>query len=292
MSNLKQYFPSVYDGVYETDQIISAENDRFDRFNDARDKVLRNQYVLTADEQGIEAYERIFGILPNPEKENLEFRRQRILTRISMTIPFTEVFLRNKLDEMIGVGKYKLSIDYDRYEIKIEATAAFASWYHEINVFMGKIKPVNMVYVNIPYLDYGIRANETISAIQTIYNYRLGTKWALGQKPFADKEEVGVFKRPETPSITSEFLSQMAGFTSEDIDNVLINDELQITTFTFKEADQNKVVIEHEVPFGSVAEIKNIKLKKGDAVLSETVVYIPATESALVKHFIQFTEGV
>lgn len=69
-----------------------------------------NMFVQTCDASTIALYEQLFGITPQPG-DTLEARRNRVLNRLSMVVPFTERYLRSRLDEMYGAGNYTLTID-------------------------------------------------------------------------------------------------------------------------------------------------------------------------------------
>jgi hypothetical protein len=289
-ADLRKYLPAVYSGVYETDQIIEAENTLFEGLYGNIEMLSRNQRVLTADERGIEAFERIYGIYADLGVESLEFRRQRLLLRTSSSLPFTEGSLREKLDGIIGVGMYRLSIDYGRYEIKVMSAASNEGWYHEVNAFIGKIKPANMVYVTNPRVYGGIIVREAVSASQAVYNYRLGTSWALGQKPFASKEDMEVYKMPGGLSFYDGMIDSIAAFAANEIDNVLLNDSIEITAFDIKTAEGGEVRVEYSVP-PELCEITGIKLRKGGETLIGYAVYIPVAGQVSVTHTIKVSEG-
>lgn len=73
-------------------------------------QLLDNLFVQTCDAATIALYEQLFGIVPQPG-DTLEARRNRIMNRLSMVVPFTERYLRARLDEMYGAGNYTLTID-------------------------------------------------------------------------------------------------------------------------------------------------------------------------------------
>ena len=112
MNNLKTYLPRIYKNILEFDNLMEVENELFNKLNLETNKVKNNQYILTADLDGIIMYEKMLGIIANPAIEDIEFRRNRIINRISMTFPFTFPFLKKKLDEIIGVGKWEAYMDY------------------------------------------------------------------------------------------------------------------------------------------------------------------------------------
>ena len=68
------------------------------------DRVRANLFVQTMDEQTTADWEKIFRIVPNPLTETLQFRRDRILNRLSMHPPFTLTFLYQRLDALFGPG--------------------------------------------------------------------------------------------------------------------------------------------------------------------------------------------
>lgn len=74
------------------------------------DQIFANLFVQTCDAATIALYEQLFGITPQPG-DTLEARRNRILNRLSMVVPFTERYLRARLDEMYGAGNYMLTVD-------------------------------------------------------------------------------------------------------------------------------------------------------------------------------------
>jgi hypothetical protein len=145
----------------------------FDNLDTETEKVRDNQYVLTADIDGIIAYEKMLNITPKPATETIEFRRQRIINRLSMVPPFTFRFLKQRLDEIIGVDRYIASIDYPNYTLYIESSAENQEWFHEIFVTITKLKPANIVFINRPLVYEEIRAGESINLTQVNFNYRL-----------------------------------------------------------------------------------------------------------------------
>lgn len=290
---IKSYFPSVYEGVTEFDVIADVEQDVFAQTLSDYQVLADNQFVLTCTIEGIARYEKIFGIVANPYTETEYFRRRRILNRLAMDTPYTIQFLRNKLDSIIGVGKWNLSIDYNSYTLTVECSAADQSWFQEIFVTISNVKPANLVFVNKPLSGYFLNASEACSYSTTQYNYRLGTTWALGNAPFWEFIGKGNIKVATTPSLSDQLIQDVASFAASDIASVLINDTLSITTFETKAATNGVVTVEYIVPVGSVASITNVKLKKANGdILATSIVYVPVVEQVVMKHVITVKEGV
>lgn len=294
MSNLKNYLPNIYKDVLEMDELTETEDLLFQELHTETDKVKNNQFVLTSDVDGIEQYEKMLNIIPNPSTESIEFRVDRIINRLSMTPPFTFPFLKKKLDEIIGVGKWEAYIDYHNYTLYVESSAVNQIWFHEILVTINRLKPVNIVFTNKPFVAAKIHVSENINLTQVSFNYKVGTTWVLGQKPFTSLENMGVIKMASVPSIKQEMLNSIAEFTSSDIAKVRVNESLIIADFTIKESTQNIVTIEYQIALESgITEITKVELLDVvDNVLTSSLVYVPILESIILKHTIQIKEGV
>mgnify|MGYP000891215703 FL=1 len=276
------------------DELTETEDLLFQELHTETDKVKNNQFVLTSDVDGIEQYEKMLNIIPNPSTESIEFRVDRIINRLSMTPPFTFPFLKKKLNEIIGVGKWEAYIDYHNYTLYVESSAVNQIWFHEILVTINRLKPVNIVFTNKPFVAAKIHVSENINLTQVSFNYRVGTTWVLGQKPFTSLENMGVIKMAGVPSIKQEMLNSIAEFTSSDIAKVRVNESLIIADFTIKESTQNIVTIEYQIALESgITEITKVELLDVvDNVLTASLVYVPILESIILKHTIQIKEGV
>jgi hypothetical protein len=294
MSDIKQYLPNIYDAILEFEELIASENTLFDNLDTKTEKVRDNQYVLTAGIDGITAYEKMLDITPKPATETIEFRRQRIINRLSMVPPFTFRFLKQRLDEIIGIDRYTASIDYPNYTLYIESSAENQEWFHEILVTITKLKPANIVFINRPLVYEEIRAGESINLAQVNFNYRLGSTWVLGLKPFASLEDMGVIKMATTPSIKQDLLNHMATFAASDIAAARINGTFMVPVLVTKEAVNNLVTVEYEVSeTDGISEITQTELLDADgAVLTDSAVYVPVLERVLLKHNILIKGGV
>lgn len=76
-----------------------------------------NQFILTADEMGIVSFEELFKIVADPQTEDLEFRRKRLILRNSMMPPYTYFYLLDSLDSILGQGKYECEVDSDKFHL-------------------------------------------------------------------------------------------------------------------------------------------------------------------------------
>ena len=313
---LNSYVPSYYRKVDEMDALMEVEQSIVDEYQVNMLTAFQNTFVLTADISGIELFETMFSIVANPYTEDLEFRRQRILNRMTTSPPFTLRFLKQKLDTIIGEGRWKVTMDYANYTLYVEASAVNQNWYTELEFTINQIKPCNIVFINRPRTDLSLSMTEEISYKTMKWNYILGSwllgrlpfatiegaeviewyyklgQWPLGKNPFALTEGGNIIKMATTPSIQDALLQDTAGFVVTDIAAVLINDETKITNFTIKSASGRFVTLEYQVTSAMTSVVTNIKLlKSDDTVLTDSNVYVPVTDTVLSRHSIEVKEG-
>ena len=290
-TSTRELFPSVYNGVLEISVLSETDDVLLDQALAKLERAQLNQFILTADEETISVYEKMFSILANPTTETLQFRRERILNRMSLQPPFTMRWLQNKLDGIIGVGKWNAYVDYANRTLYIESFVVNQQWFNELRITINRIKPCNLVFVNKPLIMAGVVANETIVSATQHYNYILG-QWQLGQEPFATTDPEEVIKLPSVKSINPNLLADVASFSATDVVAVRLNGSVKLSNFTTKAGQGTTTIVEYEVKPAQASEITQIELLgTGDRVLTASSVYIPVTEAVICKHSINFKEG-
>ena len=290
-TSTRELFPSVYNGVLEISVLSETDDVLLDQALAKLERAQLNQFILTADEETISVYEKMFSILANPTTETLQFRRERILNRMSLQPPFTMRWLQNKLDEIIGVGKWNAYVDYANRTLYIESFVVNQQWFNELRITINRIKPCNLVFVNKPLIMADVVANETIVSVTQHYNYILG-QWQLGQEPFVTTDFEEVIKLPSVNSINPNLLADVASFSATDIVAVRLNGSVKLSDFTTKAGQGTTTIVEYEVKPAQASEVTQIELLgTGDRVLTASSVYIPVTEAVICKHAINFKEG-
>lgn len=288
---LASFLPTVYNGIVEMEDVMNAEEQEMDLARRELHSAFSNTFVLTADESGVIMFEKMLNIIANPRTEDLDFRRERLINRLSMRPPFTFRFLKQRLDEIIGVDAWKAYIDYDNYTLYVESSATDQSWYSEMEFTISRLKPCNLVFINVPLNAMSVNVSEEISYTQLNWKYRLGS-WRLGQNPFALIDGGGIVKMPEIKSVRPALLSDAAEFVAEDVAAVLINGTIKLSNFRLKNVDSNVVSIEYDVDSSMTNLITDIKLlNANDEVLTQSAVYVPVTQTVVSKHIITVKEG-
>lgn len=291
-TRIGRYFPRYYEGILETDELIKVENDIWNNLYLLLNKAKNNQFIAYADEDGIYAYEQLFQIVADPETETLEERRFRLLNRIQTLSYYTMIYLRQKLNSLFGENNYEVEMDYLNYTLYVKSNASNSFIYKESIATINKIKPANIVFINVPFIPTTIEVGEEIYQQKWWWNYILGGKWRVGQKPFISVQDLSKLKSEEVQSLTPLMLNKLKTFTGEEIKAVLINDTYKITTFVQKIITGGYLRIQYNVEnWEQIQLITNIKfLDEDDLILSNDSVYIPISSDTMIEHRINIRE--
>ena len=288
-TDLLSLLPPWYRQILDYQEICQTEEDQFEALAQEINAVADNFFFQTMDASAISQWESILGIAATPN-ETLSFRQARLINRISTKPPFTLGFLYQKLDELIGPNEWEVTVDYPNYTLYIQSSAQNQSYAIEVAYTIGQIKPAHIVYVNTPFVEHILNLNETINQSNRQWNYKLGS-WQLGNMPFSTDIDKGVIKMPSTPSIQEALLNDVANFTSNDIAQAQLNGTLTISNLT-KTVDENTVTISYTVQPTQTSEITQVALQNASGeTLTSSMVYIPVTDTVILKHSIVTQEG-
>ena len=93
----------------EFQAFLNAVDPEIDRIYQAVRQLQLNLNPNTADRDGISYFEEAYSIKPG-KNDSLEERRYRVLAKLNARLPYTEVSVKRFLNELLGEGKYQLSI--------------------------------------------------------------------------------------------------------------------------------------------------------------------------------------
>lgn len=290
-TELCKQLPPWYREVLDYQQMCRTEMAQFEALAAEITGVAENFFFQTMDLSGVEMWEQIFRIVPNPQTEDLTFRRCRVLNRITTKPPYTLGFLYQKLDELIGPGLWEVTVDYPNYTLYIESSAQNQNYAQEVAFTINRIKPAHIVYVNTPFIQSGLLLSEQIERLNRVYNYQLGL-WELGRFPFAADQDSEVIKLPETPSIQTALLTGVADFVSGDVASARINGTISITNLS-KSVENSVLTVTYTVSGSQTTEITTVELLDAEEnVLTSSAVYVPVENTVVMKHTIPVEEGV
>lgn len=296
-TELLKLLPPWYREVAEYQQICNAEAQQLQTAALVTQGIADNFYFQTMNLAGVQMWEQIFNITPNPATETLAFRRARVLNRISMRPPYTLGFLYQKLDELVGPGLWSVEVDYANYALTIEAGAEDQSYWQELAYTVNHIKPAHITYISRPLIRTGILMSEEVRSAHFEWNYYLGS-WALGAEPFADETDVEVVKTANINSIQPAMLNGVANFTSGDVAYVQINGGIDIGTINKAVTPAQYVggaatlTVSYNVTTTMTDAVTSVALMDADGnALTSMNVYVPVTETVNLQHTILIQEG-
>lgn len=127
-------------------EIIKSSNLEITKLNKEINNIFRDGFIKTASENEIRTYEKIFNIVSDLFLEDIEFRRDRIINRLSTSPPFTLPFLRQILNSILGEGHWSYDLDYNKYSIVIYSLIPGRNWLNEIKNTLESIIPAYMIW--------------------------------------------------------------------------------------------------------------------------------------------------
>lgn len=289
-SNICEYLPYWFRDILDYQEICRTESEKFEALADEINAVADNYFFQTMDTGAVSMWEKVFNIVPNPSTETLEFRRFRVLNRISTKPPFTLGFLYQKLDELIGKGKWSVTVDYPNYTLYIESSSENQQYFTEVLYTINKIKPAHIVFVNKPLTIMGLTLDESVELTDLNWNYKLGA-WGLGLHPFVTSETREVVVVPAADSIQTALLNSTAASVINTVSSARVNGNINITALT-KETQGNTAVIQYTVTEAQTDTVTSLELLDSENnVLTTSPVYVPISGQAVFTHKIPVEEA-
>ena len=314
MRLLKKYLPSLYRENKEMEGLMNAEQPIYDEAETDTKFAFSRQFVVTADEKGVEQYEKILGIMPTAT-DSLEFRKRRVITRLSTTPPYTLNYLKQQLTTIFGAGNFNAWVDYGKRELYVDSFINNISLFFELETFIAKVKPANMIYiyrslvlpkvgVSSRYLAGWGKWNYRLDGTWNLgaepfysddtteeWNYRLDGTWNLGAKPFATYY-LGEIKMNNQSSITPFTLNYSASKLKEIITKVVINNTITVNSSDFL----NFNVSGGRITFDVLVEtanilIESVKIYAGENVIDDATLAVKTGENARIRFEIEYKEA-
>lgn len=141
--SLTDYLPDLFKSISEFKVLLESEELSIQTLWQTIMQSLDNQFILTSDIQGIERWEKILSIIPEPD-DDLEARRYRCLTAVSLSELSTIRKLQEKLETICGKGNVNMVFESDLFtlHIKIKNNATNANM---IENYILESIPANLV---------------------------------------------------------------------------------------------------------------------------------------------------
>lgn len=143
---LLEYMPEFYDGVYEMEELLKAQGQALAANDTTQEQILNNQFVVTADETGVKAFEDQLGIVAKP-LATLEERKQQIILESAPPQPLTKNYLYASSTNLLGMS-VRFEIDTALRTVTAYATGSISAVQADsLRNWLYHILPANMLLV-------------------------------------------------------------------------------------------------------------------------------------------------
>lgn len=144
MAKLVEHLPQIMRQFTEMQQIMSAEDKELEAIEEVRTTIFKNAFIESCDENGIERFEKMLGILNS--EEGVEMRRTRVAIRWNEEAPYTYETLTKCLDSSLGQGNYELSADEETYYLQLRLNLKVADCIEIAKELLERRLPENVRY--------------------------------------------------------------------------------------------------------------------------------------------------
>lgn len=141
---LIEHLPPFLQNFREFVLIANTENPEFQAAADESERIKDNQFILSADNQGIQKFERILNIQVSKD-EQLSTRRSRVMSRWNDISPYTYHALLSKLQSLHNSDNFIVIREFDRYYIEIITHLEIAGQVDELDRILDYIMPANLI---------------------------------------------------------------------------------------------------------------------------------------------------
>ena len=139
MRQLIDYLPPVMAELLEMQGITAAVQPQIDKLWNETEYLLDELYIPYASGIGLKRWEKLLGL---PSSGSVEKRRQEILLVLQSRLPYTETFLKEYLQEVLG--DVILTVDYGQYSVSIETGSENEAILSSLSAQLRQIIPANM----------------------------------------------------------------------------------------------------------------------------------------------------
>lgn len=282
-------YPEVFAKMNDIKEVSKARDQQYHKLNEAVKRLENDNFFSTSTLEMVERLEKMAKIEAKPEQESLDFRRIRLQNRFNLASPYTSRFFAMKFDEIIGVGKWKATINKERTILTLECNAENQAWYEEIEATVSSMIPQKMRFVNTPYTRNQLEIKGSIDSGLILYGYALGS-WALGTAAFG-KEDMKNIVGGDQMVLTENYLEKITKEMLESITKARINGSVEIEDVSAV-IDGKQGSVSYFVPQTTASSIEKIELiRSDDTVVSSATVYIPLASDVKLKHNFEVKEG-
>lgn len=141
--NLMAYLPGYLKEYKELKKTLKAQQPEMQRLAETVERVKNNQFIATADEEGIRKFEAMLEVVAL-DNDTLENRKFRVLSRWNNTIPYTASVLRKRLENLCGKDGYQLEIMHLERKVKVRVALTNKKNYGMVEEMLEEVIPANI----------------------------------------------------------------------------------------------------------------------------------------------------
>lgn len=140
---LMDYLPYIVRDYPEFQAVTGSSQTEFEQLWLEADRLLNNQFILTADDTGLSRWEKILNLTPKGTAA-LDDRRFQVLTRRNERLPYTLPRFRQMLESLCGAGKSSAEIPPGTYRLRIRVAEEVQKYLPELRGLADRMVPVNL----------------------------------------------------------------------------------------------------------------------------------------------------
>lgn len=186
--NISQFAVPLTRDSRDIQEVYRVESAELQLLWDIMLDIFKEEYIYTAADYGLEAWEQILGINP-PDLTDTEGRRSEILSVLIGQRPFTMPKVQEMLNFKFGNHVVKHSVISDRYEYWLDVVDGFETQLNNIIDYVEPLIPKNLIIKtkSTTYLNGEIY----IGAIADVYeSFHVGA--ALDELDFKANSEINI----------------------------------------------------------------------------------------------------
>ena len=145
----------------EFKELMKTEQKELELIYDYIYQILDNEYIETANKEGIARFENILGINP-PNTDSLADRRFRILARFNEQLPYTYRTLHTQMVNLCGASGYFIELKNDEYTLVVKVALTAKNNFKDVEKLLNRVIPANiLIELSLLYNQHKTLANLT-----------------------------------------------------------------------------------------------------------------------------------
>jgi len=144
---VSDYVPILYEDNIEMNALINAEEVELEnKTKTLLTNAFNDNFPSKATKNGIEKFEKLLKIQRDANNDSLEYRRNKVITKLTTTFPLTLKWLKDSLNGYIGAGNYEIQLDSANYDLLIKCSNIFDDTLTTLYNYYRPLIPANLTF--------------------------------------------------------------------------------------------------------------------------------------------------